>query len=175
MWANPRAAALMQTGAVKLDEQALNDDFDDFYEEVFDEISKIGEIESLNVAGNTTDHMIGCVYVKFNDEEDAQAAIEALTGRYYAGRPLKAEYSPVTDFREARCRQFDENKCNRGGLCNFLHLIQPHWRLKEELQRKQRKQRRERERERSRSRSRDKGKDRSRSPDMKASRERERR
>ena len=29
-------------------------------------------------------------------------------GRFYAGRMLSCEYSPVTDFREARCRQFDE-------------------------------------------------------------------
>ena len=32
------------------------------------------------------------------------------------------EYSPVTDFREARCRQFDMGECGRGGFCNFMHL-----------------------------------------------------
>ena len=29
----------------------------------------------------------------------------------------------VTDFREARCRSYDEATCNRGGHCNFLHLM----------------------------------------------------
>jgi len=27
-----------------------------------------------------------------------------LTGRYYAGKMIVPEYSPVTDFSEARCR-----------------------------------------------------------------------
>lgn len=46
--------------------------------------------------------MLGNVYVKFEDEEDAEKALKGLSGRYYAGRPLAVEYSPVTDFREAR-------------------------------------------------------------------------
>ena len=29
----------------------------------------------------------------------------------------------MTDFREARCRSYDEATCNRGGHCNFLHLM----------------------------------------------------
>lgn len=47
------------------------------------------------------------------DEEDADAALKGLMGRWYAGRPIMCEFSPVTDFREARCRQFDEGTCNR--------------------------------------------------------------
>jgi hypothetical protein len=31
-----------------------------------------------------------------------------MTGRYYAGRVVAPEYCPVTDFTDARCRQFDE-------------------------------------------------------------------
>jgi splicing factor U2AF subunit len=27
----------------------------------------------------------------------------------------------VTDFKEARCRQFDEGVCSRDGFCNFMH------------------------------------------------------
>ena len=47
---------------------------------------------------------------------------QALQGRYYDGRPIIVEFSPVTDFREATCRQYEENTCNRGGYCNFMHL-----------------------------------------------------
>ena len=36
--------------------------------------------------------------------------------------PLQVEFSPVTDFREATCRQYEENTCTRGGYCNFMHL-----------------------------------------------------
>ena len=28
----------------------------------------------------------------------------------------------VTDFKDARCRQFEESTCSRGGYCNFMHL-----------------------------------------------------
>jgi hypothetical protein len=38
------------------------------------------------------------------------------------GRPIIVDFSPVTDFREATCRQYEENVCNRGGYCNFMHL-----------------------------------------------------
>lgn len=40
----------------------------------------------------------------------------------YTGRPIIVDFSPVTDFREATCRQYEENNCNRGGYCNFMHL-----------------------------------------------------
>lgn len=64
--------------------------------------SSYGKIDELHVCDNLNDHMLGNVYVKFEDEEDAEKALRGLTGRYYAGRPLVVEYSPVTDFREAR-------------------------------------------------------------------------
>lgn len=66
--------------------------------------------------------MIGHVYVKFSDEEEASDALQVMNGRMYDGRPIQAEFSPVTDFREARCRDFDEMACKRGGFCNFLHV-----------------------------------------------------
>lgn len=94
----------------------------DFYEDVFEELAQFGEIENLNVCDNLADHMVGNVYVKFRDEESAARALQALQGRFYAGRPILAEFSPVTDFREATCRQYEENTCSRGGYCNFMHL-----------------------------------------------------
>ena len=115
----------------------------DFYEDIFIELSKYGEIENLNVCDNLADHMvsnscswpnalanlvhflaniyvesrhfhlwyvgsvwncnpfiffdalsdgfevcgrqIGNVYVKFREEEHAAAALNALSGRFYAG------------------------------------------------------------------------------------------
>lgn len=50
------------------------------------------------------DHLKGNVYVKFSDEDYAKSAIKALNGRYFSGKPLMPEFSPVTDFREAVCR-----------------------------------------------------------------------
>ena len=56
------------------------------------------------------------------DEEQASDALQVMNGRYYDGRRMEVEYSPVTDFREARCRDYDEDSCARGGFCNFLHV-----------------------------------------------------
>jgi len=47
--------------------------------------------------------------------------MQGLNGRYYAGKVILAEYSPVSDFKEAKCRQYKEGACDRGGYCNFLH------------------------------------------------------
>ena len=57
------------------------------------------------------------------------------------GRPLFAELSPVTDFRESCCRQNDQGECNRCGFCNFMNLRKPDKLLVRELQREQRVER----------------------------------
>jgi hypothetical protein len=48
-------------------------------------MSKYGEVENLNVCDNTSDHMVGNVYVKFREEEEAVAAMAGLAGRFYGG------------------------------------------------------------------------------------------
>jgi len=96
--------------------------FEEFYEEILEEFMKHGEIEEMHVVENLGDHMFGNVYIKYRYEEDAEKCLKAMNGRFYAGRMLASEFSPVTDFREARCRQFDEDTCTRGGYCNFMHL-----------------------------------------------------
>uniref|UniRef100_A0A452ZWP1 C3H1-type domain-containing protein n=1 Tax=Aegilops tauschii subsp. strangulata TaxID=200361 RepID=A0A452ZWP1_AEGTS len=87
--------------------EKMQEHFEDFYEDIYEELSKFGEVETLNVCDNLADHMIGNVYVQFREEEQAVAAHNALQGRFYSGRPIIVEYSPVTDFREATCRQFE--------------------------------------------------------------------
>ena len=143
----------------------------DFYEDVFEELAYYGELENLNVCDNLADHMVGNVYAKFADEEASAKALQALQGRFYAGRPILAEFSPVTDFREATCRQFEENTCSRGGYCNFMHLKNISRDLRKRLfgryrrRSSPRRRRRERSRSRSKSRSRSRGRRRSRSRD----------
>lgn len=107
-----------------IDPRKIQEHFEDFYEDIFEELGKFGEIESLNICDNLADHMVGNVYVQFKEEEQAAAALQALQGRFYSGRPIIVDFSPVTDFREATCRQFEENSCNRGGYCNFMHVKQ---------------------------------------------------
>ena len=151
----------------------------DFFEDIFEELAKYGEIEHLNVCDNLADHMVrgvglgvgrggggargqrgslkrkgagwcqlgmhvcsanltgpaltewlplppptptpppsqvGNVYVKFRDEECAARALQGLQGRYYAGKPIQVEFSPVTDFRESTCR-WGEGGAPRGRVC----------------------------------------------------------
>ena len=95
----------------------------------------------MHVCDNVGDHLIGNVYARYEWETEAQNAVDSLNTRwyagavtftsrsivtaltrYFAGRPLYAELSPVTDFREACCRQNENGECNRGGFCNFMHL-----------------------------------------------------
>jgi splicing factor U2AF subunit len=78
--------------------------------------------------------LIGNVYVRFKYEEDSQKACDALNSRWYAGRPIYCELSPVTDFREACCRLNSGEGCVRGGFCNFIHRKQPTPTLDRELE-----------------------------------------
>ncbi|KAI5666531.1 hypothetical protein M9H77_16384 [Catharanthus roseus] len=132
-----------------IDPEKMQEHFEDFYEDLFEELSKYGEIESLNVCDNLADHMVGNVYVQFREEEHAANALKNLTGRFYAGRPIIVDFSPVTDFREATCRQYDENTCNRGGYCNFMHLKKISNALERQLYGKRYHRRRYRSRSRS--------------------------
>jgi splicing factor U2AF subunit len=124
MYPNPQAAPLIdaQGNPLEFDPEFLKEHFEEFYEDVFDELSKYGRIEELNVCDNIAEHMLGNVYVKYSLEEEALKALRALKGRFYAGRVLTPEFSPVTDFKEARCKQFEQTTCERGGNCNFMHL-----------------------------------------------------
>ncbi|GFR51361.1 hypothetical protein Agub_g13785 [Astrephomene gubernaculifera] len=170
---------------IRVDPKAAQEHFEDFYEDVFEELAAHGELENLNVCDNFADHMVGNVYAKFRDEEAAARALQALQGRYYDGRPIVVEFSPVTDFREATCRQYEENTCNRGGYCNFMHLKPISRDLRKKLfgrykrrersrsPRRDRERERDRDRERRRSRSRDRGRGRSRSAERGGDRRRE--
>jgi splicing factor U2AF subunit len=95
----------------------------------------------MHVCDNVGDHLIGNVYARYEWEDEAQSAVEALNERWYSGRPLFVELSPVTDFREACCRQNDMGECNRGGFCNFMHLREPPTEMVKELHQQQRVQR----------------------------------
>lgn len=124
MYHNPPVALAIAEGQDVDDQLAdqAQDHFEAFYEEVFEELANYGPIEEMVVCDNIGDHMIGNVYVKYANEDDSDKAASQLRGRYYAGRMIEVEFSPVTDFREARCRQFVDGQCTRGGYCNFMHM-----------------------------------------------------
>lgn len=123
LWPNP-LCMLAEAGLDEreLDRRRAQDEFDAFFFEIFEELSKYGKVEELHVCDNVADHLVGNVYAKFDDEEEADDARRALDGTFYGGRQIRASFVPVTNLREARCRQYDEGQCHREGLCNFLHV-----------------------------------------------------
>jgi len=123
MYDNPAAAS--EGTNVTIPEEVLQQHFDEFFGDVYEQMTTFGTIEQLNIIANTGDHMMGNVYVLYDDEEASAKALTALAGRFYAGKALVPEMSVVTDFHEARCRAYDENNCQRGGQCNFMHIMRP--------------------------------------------------
>ena len=116
-----------------LSPEELQQQFDDFYEDIFIELAKYGEMEDLIICDNMGDHLVGNVYIRYQFEDMAAKCVQELNERFYAGRPLFAELSPVTDFRESCCRQNEMGECNRGGYCNFMHLRYPSRKLKRRI------------------------------------------
>lgn len=123
LYLNPQNATQTANPNLLITDEEVQEHYDDFFEEIFVELEeKYGKIEEMNVCDNLGDHLVGNVYIKFYSEEDAEKAVNELNNRWFNGRPIHAELSPVTDFREACCRQYELGECTRGGFCNFMHL-----------------------------------------------------
>ena len=82
-----------QTGQpVPQDEDMLQEHFEDFYEDIFEELTGIGgELEQLRVCENLSDHLTGNVYAKFYEEEDAEKALQKLMVRSCVRACVRAE------------------------------------------------------------------------------------
>jgi len=104
------------------EDQPKDPEFEEFMVDLFEEVAKFGEVQDIAVCDNVCDHLLGAVYIKYYDEEDADKCLKSLTGRHYAGVEVKPEFCPVSDFSESRCRQYDKRRCDRGGSCNFMHI-----------------------------------------------------
>ncbi|KAL7384350.1 hypothetical protein ABVT39_000528 [Epinephelus coioides] len=109
IYRNPQNSAQSADGLTcAISDMEMQEHYDEFFEEVFTEMEeKYGEVEEMNVCDNLGDHLVGNVYVKFRYEEDAEKAVIDLNNRWFNGQPIHAELSPVTDFREACCRQYE--------------------------------------------------------------------
>jgi len=123
LWSNPvLALTVLNIDVMSVDPSDVQQAYDDFYFEMFEKFTSYGKIDELQICENHCEHMSGNVYVKFSDEEEAATALEDLKGKFYDGKLLRVEFSNVSDFREARCRQHDEAQCERGPHCNFMHV-----------------------------------------------------
>ena len=145
LYINPQNSAKSADGShlTNVSDEEMQEHYDNFFEDVFVEAEdKYGEVEEMNVCDNLGDHLVGNVYIKFRREEDAARAVADLNNRWFGGRPIYAELSPVTDFREACCRKlsiFDQSisvyvaKMSIGSKicphaqCNVLRLRWQFW------------------------------------------------
>lgn len=123
----------------KIPTNAIEQTFEDFYKDIYIEASLIGEIDEITVCENHNDHLNGNVYIKFTNEESARKARDLFSTRWYNTRPIYCELSPVVDFRGSSCRQHDTKTCERGGMCNFMHVKRPQRELARQLRLSQKK------------------------------------
>ena len=100
-----------------------------FYEEVFLELSSYGELRELFVVDNLCDHLIGNVYAKFYDEAAALKAYKSLEGKYYHSNLVVEEFSPIINIKDGKCYKYEEGLCEKGPYCNFLHFKEINKRL----------------------------------------------
>ncbi|KAJ4419359.1 hypothetical protein N0V85_001052 [Neurospora sp. IMI 360204] len=65
----------------RMNASQLQNHFDAFYEDIWCEMCKYGELEELVVCDNNNDHLIGNVYARFKYEDSAQKACDDLNSR----------------------------------------------------------------------------------------------
>lgn len=46
----------------------------------------------VNVCDNLGDHIVGNVYIKYEDEENTAEALQGLYGRFFAGRQIEVSF-----------------------------------------------------------------------------------
>ncbi|XP_044139659.1 U2 small nuclear ribonucleoprotein auxiliary factor 35 kDa subunit-related protein 2 [Bufo gargarizans] len=97
--------------------------FLEFYDDVVPEFKNVGKVIQFKISCNFEPHLRGNVYVQYQTEEECFQALSQFNGRWYAGRQLQCELSPVTKWKSAICGLFERQKCPRGKHCNFLHVF----------------------------------------------------
>ncbi|KAJ8399619.1 hypothetical protein AAFF_G00410300 [Aldrovandia affinis] len=103
-------------------EDDVQQHFLEFYEDVLPEFRSAGKVVQFKVSCNFEPHLRGNVYVQYETEVQCTEAFMMFNGRWYAGRQLQCEFSPVTRWKTAICGLFDRKKCPKGKHCNFLHV-----------------------------------------------------
>lgn len=91
------------------------------YEEIYLFFKNFGLITEIYICSNSGPHLSGNLYIKYLNEKMAKEALEKSKNFYFLGERIVGDYSPVLDFSEARCLQFENNCCIKNNNCNFIH------------------------------------------------------
>lgn len=101
--------------------------YDHCLEDLTLELASLGALEGVLLARNKN-HLAGTFYAAYATESDAQKALSALRGRYYAGAPLNIQYGLMQTITKAVCPdQFGSRgrPCPFGDSCNLVHKHLP--------------------------------------------------
>ncbi|KAA0707852.1 Zinc finger, RNA-binding motif and serine/arginine rich protein 2 [Triplophysa tibetana] len=109
--------------SLEYSEEEFHQQFLEFFEDALPEFRNAGRVVQFKVSCNFELHLRGNVYVQYDTEEECKEAFMMFNGRWYAGRQLQCEFSPVTRWKTAICGLFDRQKCPKGKHCNFLHVF----------------------------------------------------
>uniref|UniRef100_A0A2K5QMP7 U2 small nuclear RNA auxiliary factor 1 like 4 n=1 Tax=Cebus imitator TaxID=2715852 RepID=A0A2K5QMP7_CEBIM len=117
LYRNPQNTAQTADGShCHVSDVEVEEHYDSFFEEVFTELQgKYGEMEKMKVCDNLGHHLVGNVYVTVR----MQSGLWPLNNRWFNGQAVHAELSPVTDFWESCCRQYEmgyDFECVIGGM-----------------------------------------------------------
>ncbi|XP_078613372.1 uncharacterized protein LOC144883038 isoform X2 [Branchiostoma floridae x Branchiostoma japonicum] len=112
-----------ETMYLEYGEDELYKDFIEFYNDTLPEFRTLGRVVQFKVCCNHEPHLRGNVYVQYEREEDCLEAIRKFHGRFYAGKQLTCEMTPVTSWKSAICGLFSRKRCPKGKHCNFLHVF----------------------------------------------------
>ncbi|KAI5954814.1 hypothetical protein KGF57_003838 [Candida theae] len=106
-------------------EKQIQEQFDLFFQDIFIHISKMSQVHDLVVCENENNHLNGNVYVQFASVQDASSVNTSLNQEWFNGRPVHCDLSPVSEFSDACCRAYDMQSCERGEMCNYMHIRYP--------------------------------------------------
>ncbi|KAG2735553.1 hypothetical protein G9P44_001767 [Scheffersomyces stipitis] len=130
LYQNPK---LNKNEGEELNPKQLQQNFDQFFKDIFVKFATLGEIKELVVCENENNHLNGNVYVRFKTKQEAAEATLLLNQEWFNARPVHCELSPVSSFPEANCRAYETSSCTRGDHCNFMHVRHPTQSLVESL------------------------------------------
>ncbi|GME84157.1 unnamed protein product [Ambrosiozyma monospora] len=109
-----------------INEAEVQRNVDKLYQDFFVELAlKYGQVDKLAICENVNNHLSGNVYVTFHEDRAAAKCYKECNDRWYDERPCFVELSPVKNIDDATCRSYEAGHCDRGGLCNYMHIRKP--------------------------------------------------
>jgi len=108
-----------------LNKKRIQEQLEQFFKDIFVELSlKYGKIEDMGIAGNLNKYLNGNVYVVFENESSANICYLKTNKRWYNGRPIICELSPVVSLDMACCKSYEtKGVCDRENSCGYAHFL----------------------------------------------------